>query len=76
MRRAEEQIPQFLPVRVVSAPTTLPMARPATVVSAIPSKAPAVLEVVLPNGYAVRVAEGFNAETLAGVLEVAAGIRP
>ena len=70
----EREMPEFLPVRVVRAATTSPERRPAEVVSVL-SRGQVPIEVVLPNGCAVRVAEGFDAETLTGVLEVAAGMQ-
>lgn len=70
------EVPEFLPVRVVSSSTILPTRSPAEVVSALPTRGQAPIEVLLPNGFAVRVAEGFDAETLARVLEVAGGMQP
>ena len=76
LQATEREVPKFLPVRVVNASTTLPTGRPAELVSVLSTRGQAPIEVALPNGCAVRVAEGFDAETLARVLEVAAGIRP
>ncbi|WP_044248658.1 IS66 family insertion sequence element accessory protein TnpA [Chondromyces apiculatus] len=67
-QQAERKPPMFLPVRVVSSSTA--------VVSAIATRAPAPIELVLPNGCLVRVAEGFDAETLERVLQLAAEMRP
>lgn len=50
---------QFLPVRVVDAPTLRPRG------------APVALEIALPNGRVVRVPEGFDPATLARVLVIA-----